>query len=200
MPFFLYFWTCLLCTILNLEVFGRLLGDSASKVQLVNLTVLVPHGSFVVHHNFSVPRDIARRRVVFASSKLRAIRIWTCPSIRRVKKVNPTFCLSWAFWKLSRSLKFRPLTISSPEHATSSSELSLFELRFFLARLERRGELSKCFLQSKANVLKQGQRRRKAVLVAVWYKQNAQTHTKINIQKQQTHKSHQTKCGNVRAR
>lgn len=64
------FFTCLLCTVLNLEVFGRLLGDSASKVQLVNLAVLVPHGRFVVHHNFSVSRDIARRRIVFASSKL----------------------------------------------------------------------------------------------------------------------------------
>lgn len=38
---------------LNLEVLGGLLSDAATKVQLVNLTVLVPHRSLIVHHELS---------------------------------------------------------------------------------------------------------------------------------------------------
>lgn len=54
-----------------------------------------------------------------------------------------TFCLSCAFWKVSRSLKW-PLFVnaSSPDKATSSSELSVFDFR----RLRSRGEFKKCIL------------------------------------------------------
>ena len=38
----------LLPLVFDLEVFGRLLGDPASKVQLVDLAGLVPHGRLVV--------------------------------------------------------------------------------------------------------------------------------------------------------
>lgn len=43
---------------LDLEVLGRLLSDAAAKVQLVNLTVLVPHRSLVVHHELSPLRCV----------------------------------------------------------------------------------------------------------------------------------------------
>lgn len=36
-----------------LKVFGRLLGDSSSKIQLVDLAVLVPHRCFIVHNKLA---------------------------------------------------------------------------------------------------------------------------------------------------
>lgn len=45
--------------IFNLEVLGRLLGDSAAEVELVHLAVLVPHGRLVVHDKLPTPAAAA---------------------------------------------------------------------------------------------------------------------------------------------
>lgn len=45
--------TYLFATKFDLEILRRLLCDSTAKVQLIDLTVFVPHWCFVVHHEFA---------------------------------------------------------------------------------------------------------------------------------------------------
>jgi len=48
--------TNLFPTEFNLEVFSRLLSDPSTKVQLIDLTVFIPHRSFVGHYKLTPPR------------------------------------------------------------------------------------------------------------------------------------------------
>jgi hypothetical protein len=49
--------TYLFSTKFNLEVFGRLLRYSSTKIQLIDLRQFVPHWSLVVHHEFTTSRN-----------------------------------------------------------------------------------------------------------------------------------------------
>ena len=64
----------------NLEVLGRLLCHSSSKIELVNLTVLVPQWRFIIQHEFAPAKS---QRLVFIGGRRVLLRYQSLPQLSR---------------------------------------------------------------------------------------------------------------------
>ena len=71
---------------LNLEVLSALLGDPASKVQLVDLAVLVPQWGLIVHHKMTLPGEARTAACILAT-----IFWFYCSHLPQLKKEGYNF-------------------------------------------------------------------------------------------------------------
>lgn len=94
----------------DLEILCGLLSDSSTKVQLVYLTIFIPHRCLIMHNELSslwnnLIITTATIRFDFPSLQLKNVnKKRNCLKLQLGNNNFRTFCLNCDFWNVSRSL------------------------------------------------------------------------------------------------